>query len=102
MHGVASNNTAPTTTTTTTSTNMLQQDSAAPTAIKTDSINFSIKIKDTQSSILFSEHHQRKLEMLESRFVPLNPQKVKIFSFLFNLKYFNFLKNLKTNIYFII
>jgi hypothetical protein len=90
MHGVASTNTAPTTTTTTTttnSTNMLQQDGSvvsttsvtttAQTGFKQDSINFSIKLKDPQSSMsLFSDAHQRKLEMLESRFVPLNPQKV--------------------------
>jgi hypothetical protein len=87
MHGVASTNTAPTTTTTTNSTNMLQQDGSvvsttsvtttAQTGFKQDSINFSIKLKDPQSSMsLFSDAHQRKLEMLESRFVPLNPQKV--------------------------
>ena len=87
MHGVASNNTASTTATT----NMLQQVDAsgvvvgavatststpAQAAYKADTINFSIKLKDPQSSMLFSEQHQRKLEMLESRFVPLNPQKV--------------------------
>jgi len=93
MHGVASTNTAPTTTTTNNnSTNMLQhQDgsvASATTALTTsqsvgfkqDSINFSIKLKDPQSSMLFSDAHQRKLEMLESRFVPLNPQKVIIIS----------------------
>ena len=98
MHGVASNNTAPTTNTTTTSTNMLHQDvTAASTAVKSESINFSIKLKDTQSSILFSEQHQRKLEMLESRFVPLNPQKVNTF-FFFSI---NTLQNLKyTDIFF--
>lgn len=92
MHGVASNNTAQTTTATT---NMLAQAvdgsgaaavvassvaQAAQTAYKPDTINFSIKLtKDSQSSMLFSEQHQRKLEMLESRFVPLNPQKVTFF-----------------------
>lgn len=99
MHGVASNNTAPTT-----STNMLQQDGGAATAAQTaqssfkQDINFSIKLKDTQSSMLFSEQHQRKLEMLESRFVPLNPQKVSFFI----LKFFFRVRNIELRALFVV
>ena len=47
-----------------------------PNYLRQDSLNFGIKLKETQSSLVFNEQQQRKLEMLESRFVPLNTQKV--------------------------
>lgn len=86
MHGVANNTTSGNSTTTSNnnnnntnlknkSTNMIQQElNSTQAAFKQEPINFSIKLKDA-NSVLYSEQHQRKLEMLESRFVPLNPQK---------------------------
>lgn len=89
MHGVAANNTTTSNTqtgnnsnnnnqiknSTNKSANMLQQDTASPRdAYKQDTLNFGIKLKDA-NSVLLSEQQQRKFEMLESRFVPLNPQK---------------------------
>ena len=67
---------------------MQQELAGSQASYKPDAMNFGIKLKDTNASAaaLYSEQHQRKLEMLESRFVPLNPQKVinflrKIFNF---------------------
>lgn len=105
MHGVAANNTTTTTTTTTTSQNTpvgntnnnnnstnanvqnnksssnshksginMQDIAASPRGDYNRQENFGIKLKDT-NSVMYSEQQQRKLEMLESRFVPLNPQK---------------------------
>ena len=45
--------------------------------VDSSTLNFAVKLKDN-SSMMFSEQQQRKLEMLESRFVPLNPQKVRL------------------------
>lgn len=77
--------------------NMMQQEMASPhrDTYKQDALNFGIKLKDT-NSVMYSEQQQRKLEMLESRFVPLNPQKVYFFtqsirfSSLANVTCFNF------------
>ena len=45
------------------------------------SSNLANKLKDSNNSLMFmNEQHQRKLEMLESRFLPLNPQKVSVFN----------------------
>ena len=46
--------------------NMIQQE--------TQSLNFTIKLNKDNS---FSEHQQRKIEMLESRFAPVNTQKIE-------------------------
>ena len=104
MHGVAANNTTTTTTTTQNtpvgnnstsvqnnnnnssgtlksssnsnkSGNIMQDIAASPRGEYNRQENFGIKPKDT-NSVLYTEQQQRKLEMLESRFVPLNPQKV--------------------------
>jgi hypothetical protein len=104
MHGVAANNTTTTTTTTQNtpvgnnstsvqnnnnnssgtlksssnsnkSGNNMQDIAASPRGEYNRQENFGIKLKDT-NSVLYTEQQQRKLEMLESRFVPLNPQKV--------------------------
>ncbi len=58
--------------------NMMQQEQTASPhrdSYRQETLNFGIKLKDT-NSVIYSEQQQRKLEMLESRFVPLNPQKV--------------------------
>ena len=49
------------------------------TTYRQETLNFGIKLKDTNLAI-YTEQQQRKLEMLESRFVPLNPQKVSVIS----------------------
>ena len=55
--------------------NNMQDIAASPRGEYNRQENFGIKLKDT-NSVLYTEQQQRKLEMLESRFVPLNPQKV--------------------------
>lgn len=96
MHGVATNNTTTTTSNNTPTgngnpnansaqvsnviknktVNMMQQETATSyTMNKQDTINYGINIRDTNSVLYKTEQQQRKLEMLESRFVPLNPQK---------------------------
>ncbi len=106
MHGVAANSTTTTTTTQTNTNNsnnnqgtnsvnnnsaalksnknqnmMQQEQTASPhrDTYRQETLNFGIKLKDT-NSVIYSEQQQRKLEMLESRFVPLNPQKVYPFT----------------------
>lgn len=64
--------------------NNMQDIAASPRGDYNRQENFGIKLKDT-NSVMYSEQQQRKLEMLESRFVPLNPQKVSWY-FLFFLK----------------
>lgn len=54
--------------------NNMQDIAASPRGDYNRQENFGIKLKDT-NSVIYSEQQQRKLEMLESRFVPLNPQK---------------------------
>ena len=99
MHGVATNNTTTTTTNNNPpggngnpsgnsaqvsnviknkTVNMMQQETANRDSYKQDTINYGINIRDTNSVMYKAEQQQRKLEMLESRFVPLNPQKVSV------------------------
>ncbi len=53
-------------------TNMIQQDLNC----SQPSLSVQTGFRPASSSLTLSEQNQRKLEMLESRFIPLNPQKV--------------------------